>query len=115
MNMFTFRLIDRVRKTVRGSADDIGWLQRDPTMPSVEDGTERFMEILGDIRYNFLFYCAYNFYRVNTNTDYGVYSADRHGVHRLPNSMVCLLVPGIVSLHQNKIFVILKPGYDLRE
>ncbi|BBG97272.1 alpha/beta-Hydrolases superfamily protein [Prunus dulcis] len=46
--------------TVRGSADDIGWLQRDPTMPPVEDGTERFMEILGDIR---------------------------HGVHRLPNSM----------------------------
>lgn len=58
MNMFSFRLIDRVRKTVRGSADDIGWLQRDPTMPSVEDGTERFMEILGDIRYSFMFYCA---------------------------------------------------------
>ncbi|RXI06748.1 hypothetical protein DVH24_025884 [Malus domestica] len=43
-------LIDWVGKTVRGSADDIGWLQRDPTMPPVEDSTERFMEILGDIR-----------------------------------------------------------------
>ncbi|KAL6124540.1 hypothetical protein ACLB2K_077052 [Fragaria x ananassa] len=71
-------LIDRVRKTVRGSADDIGWLQRDPTMPSVEDGTERFMEILGDIR---------------------------HGVHRLPNSMVCLLVPGLFSNHGPLYFV----------
>ncbi|KAL6129098.1 hypothetical protein ACLB2K_072451 [Fragaria x ananassa] len=38
-------LIDRVRKTVRGSADDIGWLQRDPTMPSVEDG--KFLGISG--------------------------------------------------------------------
>ncbi|XP_050386113.1 uncharacterized protein LOC126802520 [Argentina anserina] len=71
-------LIDRVRKTVRGSADDIGWLQRDPTMPSVEDGTERFKEILGDIR---------------------------HGVHRLPNSMVCLLVPGLFSNHGPLYFV----------
>ncbi|PQP97497.1 uncharacterized protein Pyn_14475 [Prunus yedoensis var. nudiflora] len=69
-------LVDRVRRTVRGSADDIGWLQRDPTMPPVEDGTERFMEILGDIR---------------------------HGVHRLPNSMVCLLLPDGSGCHIAKI------------
>jgi len=35
---------------VRGSADDIGWLQRDPAMPPVEDGTERFLEILDSIK-----------------------------------------------------------------
>ncbi|CAN6697834.1 unnamed protein product [Malus baccata var. baccata] len=71
-------LIDRVGKTVHGSADDIGWLQRDPTMPPVEDSTERFMEILGDIR---------------------------HGVHRLPNSMVCLLVP--ISWNKHKMIIVL--------
>lgn len=71
-------LIERARKTVRGSADDIGWLQRDPRMPPVEDGTERFMEILGDIR---------------------------HGLHRLPNSMVYLLVPGLFSNHGPLYFV----------
>lgn len=49
--MDTFRLIDRARRTVRGSADDIGWLQRDLSMPPVEDGTERFLEILDNIRY----------------------------------------------------------------
>ena len=44
------RLIERVKKTVRGSADDIGWLQRASDLPPVEDGTERFLEILDDIR-----------------------------------------------------------------
>lgn len=48
---FTFSLIDRVRRTVRGSADDIGWLQRDLGMPPVEDGTDKFMEILENVRY----------------------------------------------------------------
>ncbi|KAB2626874.1 hypothetical protein D8674_020492 [Pyrus ussuriensis x Pyrus communis] len=65
-------------KATNGGQNDIGWLQRDPTMPPVEDGTERFMEILGDIR---------------------------HGVHRLPNSMVCLLVPGLFSTHGPLYFV----------
>lgn len=51
MLYFCYRLIERVRKTVRGSADDIGWLQRAADMPPVEDGTERFVEILDDIRY----------------------------------------------------------------
>lgn len=44
-------LIEKVRRTVRGSADDIGWLQKATDMPPVEDGTERFTEILDDIRY----------------------------------------------------------------
>ncbi|EXB37599.1 hypothetical protein L484_021804 [Morus notabilis] len=71
-------LINRVRRTVHGSADDIGWLQRDPEMPSVEDGSERFTEILDSIR---------------------------HGVHRLPNSVVYLLVPGLFSNHGPLYFV----------
>lgn len=49
--MVTFSLVERARRTVRGSADDIGWLLRDSRMPPVEDGTERFLEILADIRY----------------------------------------------------------------
>lgn len=44
------RLIERAQRTVRGSADDIGWLKRDPEMPPVEDGTEKFTEILDNIR-----------------------------------------------------------------
>ncbi|CAA0820390.1 alpha/beta-Hydrolases superfamily protein [Striga hermonthica] len=71
-------LIERVRKTVRGSADDIGWLQRDPSMPPVEEGTGRFTEILDDIR---------------------------HGLHALPNTMVYLLVPGLFSNHGPLYFV----------
>lgn len=43
-------LIERARKTVRGSAEDIGWLQRATDMPPVEDGTRRFREILESIR-----------------------------------------------------------------
>ncbi|MBA0853807.1 hypothetical protein Goshw_022166 [Gossypium schwendimanii] len=43
------RLIERAQRTVRGSADDIGWLKRDPEMPPVEDGTEKFAEILDNI------------------------------------------------------------------
>ncbi|MCL7023549.1 hypothetical protein MKW94_004232 [Papaver nudicaule] len=71
-------LISRARKTVRGSADDIGWLQRAPGLPPVEDGTKRFDELLGHIR---------------------------HGVHTLPNSMVYLLVPGLFSNHGPLYFV----------
>ncbi|MFS8033773.1 putative alpha/Beta hydrolase [Helianthus anomalus] len=65
-------LVERVRRTVRGSADDIGWLQRAPDMPPVEDGTDRFTNILEIIR---------------------------HDVHMLPDSMVYLLVPGLFSNH----------------
>lgn len=78
-------LIDRARRTVRGSADDIGWLQRAPGMPPVEDGTERFMEILDNIR---------------------------HGLHKLPNSMVYLLVPGLFSNHGPLYFVNTKTSFS---
>ncbi|KAL3009820.1 hypothetical protein AAZX31_07G104400 [Glycine max] len=78
-------LIDRARRTVRGSADDIGWLQRDPGMPSVEDGTVRFLEILDNIK---------------------------HGVHRLPNSVVYLLIPGLFSNHGPLYFVSTKVSFS---
>ncbi|XP_054781466.1 uncharacterized protein LOC129288761 isoform X2 [Prosopis cineraria] len=78
-------LIERARRTVRGSADDIGWLQLDPEMPSVEDGTERFEEIFDNIR---------------------------HGVHKLPNSMVYLLIPGLFSNHGPLYFVNTKASFS---
>jgi hypothetical protein len=40
-----------VRKTLRGSCDDIGWLQCTPGVAPVEDGTPRFLELLAGIRY----------------------------------------------------------------
>lgn len=72
-------LIERVRKTVRGSADDIGWLQQAAEMPPVEDGTERYTEILDDIR---------------------------HGLHKLPNTIVYLLVPGGNALLLDSVLLI---------
>lgn len=54
-------------KTLRGSSDDVGWLQHAPGMPLVQDGTSRFLELLSDIR---------------------------NGEHSLPNSYVYLLIPG---------------------
>ncbi|KAI3977581.1 hypothetical protein MKX01_000494 [Papaver californicum] len=63
-------LISRIQKTLRGSSDDIGWLQRAEDMPPVEDGTSRFRELLQDIR---------------------------NGKHTLPNSFVYLLIPGLFS------------------
>ncbi|RYR67985.1 hypothetical protein Ahy_A03g014455 isoform E [Arachis hypogaea] len=62
------RLVSRVRKTLRGSYDDIGWLQHAPGMPPVQDGTSRFLELLADIR---------------------------DGEHTLPNSFVYLLIPAL--------------------
>ncbi|KAK7386113.1 hypothetical protein VNO78_26079 [Psophocarpus tetragonolobus] len=78
-------LIDRVQRTVRGSADDIGWLQRDPRMPPVEDGTERFLEILDNVK---------------------------HGVHKLPNAVVYLLIPGLFSNHGPLYFVSTKVKFS---
>jgi hypothetical protein len=78
-------LIERARRTVRGSADDIGWLQRAPEMPPVEDGTDRFNKILEDIG---------------------------HGVHRLPNTVVYLLVPGLFSNHGPLYFVDTKTKFS---
>ncbi|XP_002984672.2 uncharacterized protein LOC9644802 [Selaginella moellendorffii] len=72
------RLMTRVQTTLRGSADDIGWLQKTPGFPPVEDGTQRFEEILGDIS---------------------------HGLHALPNDYVYLLVPGLFSNHGPLYFV----------
>ncbi|XP_010919633.2 uncharacterized protein [Elaeis guineensis] len=71
-------LVSRARKTIRGSADDIGWLQRARGMPPVEDGTKRFMELFENIRNN---------------------------EHKLPNSMVYLLIPGLFSNHGPLYFV----------
>ncbi|KAF6175438.1 hypothetical protein GIB67_036529 [Kingdonia uniflora] len=71
-----YRLVLRARKTVRGSADDIGWLQRASGMPPVEDGTER------------------------------------HGLHKLPNSLVYLLVPGLFSNHGPLYFVSTKMSFS---
>ncbi|KZV43499.1 hypothetical protein F511_19043 [Dorcoceras hygrometricum] len=78
-------LIEKVKKTVQGSANDIGWLQRDSDMPPVEDGTERYTEILGDIR---------------------------HGLHGLPNTVVYLLVPGLFSNHGPLYFVNTKTSFS---
>ncbi|KAK9742765.1 hypothetical protein RND81_03G196000 [Saponaria officinalis] len=76
--MLLSMLAERTRKSIRGSADDIGWLQRDPFMPPVTDGTQRFTEILNNIRF---------------------------GVHKLPNSLVYLLIPGLGSNHVPLYFV----------
>ncbi|KAL9175912.1 hypothetical protein ABFS82_02G143700 [Erythranthe guttata] len=78
-------IVEKVRRTVRGSADDIGWLQQATDMPPVEDGTERFTEILDDIR---------------------------HGLHALPNTMVYLLVPGLFSNHGPLYFVNTKTSFS---
>lgn len=45
-----FSVITRVRKTLHGSTDDIGWLQHTPGMAPVEDGSARFLELLQCIR-----------------------------------------------------------------
>ncbi|RDX87286.1 hypothetical protein CR513_31262, partial [Mucuna pruriens] len=84
-------LIDRARRTVRGSTDDIGWLQRDLGMPPVEDGTERFLEILDNINFSYLV---------------------RQGVHKLPNSVVYLLIPGLFSNHGPLYFVSTKVSFS---
>ncbi|OAE27091.1 hypothetical protein AXG93_4278s1100 [Marchantia polymorpha subsp. ruderalis] len=71
-------LVARVQTTLRGSADDIGWLLKDPTLPPVEDRTERFVQLLGRIS---------------------------NGVHVLPDNLVYLLVPGLFSNHGPLYFV----------
>ncbi|XP_048228152.1 uncharacterized protein LOC8268313 isoform X2 [Ricinus communis] len=71
-------IISRVHTTLLGSSDDIGWLQCTPGMAPVEDGTARFLELLGKIR---------------------------NGEHVLPNSFVYLLIPGLFSNHGPLYFV----------
>ncbi|XP_031502692.1 uncharacterized protein LOC116265870 [Nymphaea colorata] len=78
-------LVSRVQKTLRGSSDDIGWLQREPGFPPVEDGTGRFMELLEGIR---------------------------KGEHKLPDTMVYLLIPGLFSNHGPLYFVNTKVSFS---
>ncbi|KAL3825186.1 hypothetical protein ACJIZ3_021215 [Penstemon smallii] len=70
--------ISRVHRTLRGSSDDIGWLQSAPGMAPVKDGSSRFVELLQDIR---------------------------NGLHKLPDSFVYLLIPGLMSNHGPLYFV----------
>ncbi|KAI3447017.1 hypothetical protein Pfo_003682 [Paulownia fortunei] len=71
-------VVSRVLKTLHGSSDDIGWLQCAPGMAPVEDGSARFMELLQGIR---------------------------NGLHKLPDSFVYLLIPGLFSNHGPLYFV----------
>lgn len=71
-------IISRLRKTLHGSSDDIGWMQRTPGMDPVEDGSCRFLELL---------------------------QAVRNGEHKLPDSYVYLLIPGLFSNHGPLYFV----------
>lgn len=43
-------IVSRVVRTLHGSSDDIGWLQGDPGMAPVTDGSARFLELLKGIR-----------------------------------------------------------------
>ncbi|CAL9755290.1 unnamed protein product [Musa acuminata subsp. burmannicoides] len=70
--------ISRVKRMLQGSSDDIGWLQRSEQFPPMEDGTTHFMELLHDVR---------------------------NGIHRLPNTLVYLLIPGLFSNHGPLYFV----------
>ncbi|KAM0969630.1 hypothetical protein ACFX2A_018120 [Malus domestica] len=58
-------IASRVQKSLRGSSDDIGWLQRTHGMPGMEDGTARILELLAGIR---------------------------NGEHKLPSSFIYLLM-----------------------
>ncbi|PIN09175.1 hypothetical protein CDL12_18243 [Handroanthus impetiginosus] len=78
MQARTQSVVSRVLRTLHGSSDDIGWLQCVPGMPPVEDGSARFLELLQGIR---------------------------NGLHRLPDSFVYLLIPGLFSNHGPLYFV----------
>ncbi|GLU09916.1 hypothetical protein SLE2022_267510 [Rubroshorea leprosula] len=75
------RITSRMQKTLHGSSNDIGWLQRTPGMAPVVNGTQRFLELL---------------------------EAIRNGEHTLPNSFVYLLIPGLFSNHGPLYFVATK-------
>lgn len=70
--------ISRVRRTLRGSSDDIGWLQHEPGMAPIENGSVRFLELLEHIS---------------------------DGQHTLPHCFVYLLIPGLFSNHGPLYFV----------
>lgn len=64
--------VTRVQTTLRGSADDIGWLANSPGYSTVKDGTEDFLKVLEQIG---------------------------RGIHTLPDTLTYLLVPGLFSNH----------------
>nr|GEU61741.1 alpha/beta hydrolase fold protein [Tanacetum cinerariifolium] len=70
--------LSRIQISFHGSSADIGWIQRDPTMDPVKDGSDRFVELLNAIR---------------------------NGEHKLPDSYVYLLIPGLFSNHGPLYFV----------
>uniref|UniRef100_A0A0D9WJL7 Uncharacterized protein n=1 Tax=Leersia perrieri TaxID=77586 RepID=A0A0D9WJL7_9ORYZ len=72
------RFLHRFWTTLQGSSKDIGWLQRTKTLPCLVDGTNRFKELLHDVR---------------------------NGMHRLPNTLVYLFIPGLFSNHSPLYFV----------
>lgn len=78
-------VLDRLQTTWRGSADDIGWLQRMPGSAHVHDQTHRFGEILGSV-------C--------------------NGLHSLPDDLVYLLVPGLFSNYGPLYFVDTKDHFS---
>ncbi|GLJ12066.1 hypothetical protein SUGI_0183220 [Cryptomeria japonica] len=65
-------LVGRMETTLHGSAHDIGWLQCTYPINPVQDGTNRFMELL---------------------------AVTRNGVHILTDKFVYFLVPGLFSNH----------------
>lgn len=71
-------ILSRVKITLNGSSTDIGWMQRDPNMDPVKDGSPRFFELLNAIR---------------------------NGEHKLPDTYVYLLIPGLFSNHGPLYFV----------
>ncbi|XP_070670913.1 uncharacterized protein [Malus domestica] len=73
-------IASRVQKSLRGSSDDIGWLQRTHGMPGMEDGTARILELLAGIR---------------------------NGEHKLPSSFIYLLMYRrcLFSIHGPLYFV----------
>ena len=93
-------LVERARKTVRGSADDIGWLQRDPTLPTTEDGNARFLEILESVRsakvtnWTSMLIISTNAFNERCDLMWVISFLFRKNEHKLPDSVVYLLVPG---------------------
>ncbi|WMV29422.1 hypothetical protein MTR67_022807 [Solanum verrucosum] len=66
-------VISRVHTTLRGSSDDIGWLQQATEMAPVVDGSARFRELLQDIR----FYIRFSIFLVDLVSDGGFESCLR--------------------------------------
>ncbi|CAN6327320.1 unnamed protein product [Urochloa humidicola] len=71
------RILHRFWTTLKGSCEDIGWLQRTRASLSSVDGTCRFTEILHEIR---------------------------NGLHCLPDTLVYLFIPGLFSSHSPLYF-----------